>query len=52
MTFLWFLIWFVWDQVGDREPLLANPVNFWLGALIFAVAVDLAGAHATEARRR
>ena len=22
MTFLWFIVWFVWNLVGDSEPLL------------------------------
>ena len=46
MTILWFLIWLIWNTVGDNEPLLVDPVNFWAGALIFAVAVDLGTFHA------
>ncbi len=46
MTFVWFIVWLVWDLIGDEEPLLLDPVNFWTGALIFAVAVDLGGAQA------
>lgn len=41
MTFIWFVIWFIWDRIGDREALLFDPVNFWTGALIFALALDL-----------
>ena len=44
MTFVWLIVWLIWDLVGDEEPLLLDPVNFWTGALIFAVAVDLGGA--------
>ena len=44
MTFVWFIVWLIWDLIGDEEPLLLDPVNFWTGALIFAVAVDLGGA--------
>jgi hypothetical protein len=51
MTLLWFIVWIIWDSVGDREPLLADPVNFWAGALILAVALDLGGAHAQRGRR-
>jgi hypothetical protein len=46
MTLLWFFIWLIWDLVGDSESLTFDPVNFWAGALLFAVAVDLAGVHA------
>ena len=31
---------------GDSEPLTFAPVNFWAGALLLAVAIDLAGVHA------
>ncbi len=41
MTMLWFFVWLIWNLVGDEEPLLLDPVNFWMGALIFAIAVDL-----------
>ena len=50
VTLLWFFVWLIWDLVGDNEPLLVDPVNFWAGALIFAVAVDLAGGHADRRR--
>jgi hypothetical protein len=46
VTLLWFFIWLIWNTVGDSEPLTFAPVNFWAGALLFAVAVDLAGVHA------
>jgi hypothetical protein len=46
MTFVWFVIWFVANNVGAHEPLLLDPVNVWTGALILAVALDLGGAHA------
>lgn len=52
MTLVWFFVWFICNLVGDHEPLVANPVNFWLGSLIFAVAVDLGGHHAAGKRRR
>jgi hypothetical protein len=52
MTFVWFVVWLIWNLVGDNEPLIFDPVNFWAGALLFAVAVDLAGVHAgTQAKR-
>ena len=46
MTLLWFVVWLIWDLVGDEESLTFDPVNFWAGSLLFAVAVDLAGVHA------
>ena len=41
MTFVWFVIWFIADMIGDREPLLVDPVNWWAGTLILAVALDV-----------
>jgi hypothetical protein len=46
VTLLWFVIWLLWNLVGDKEPLIFNPVNFWAGTLLFAIALDLAGGHA------
>src|SRR5947209_5221923 len=51
MTFLWFVIWFIANNVGGHEPLLFNPVNAWTGTLILAIALDLGGAHALGRRR-
>ena len=51
MTLIWLVIWFVFNLVGDKEPLLFDPVNVWTGTLILAIALDLAGAHASPARR-
>jgi hypothetical protein len=50
VTLIWFVVWLIWDLVGDEEPLTADPVNFWAGSLIFAMAIDLAGTHAYGAR--
>jgi hypothetical protein len=50
MTVVWFVIWLIWNFVGDREPLTTVPVNFWAGALILAVALDLGGHHAAAGR--
>ena len=41
MTLLWFLIWFVSDLIGDKEPLTFDPVNWWAGLLLLAIALDL-----------
>jgi hypothetical protein len=52
MTFLWFVIWLIADQVGGREPLLFNPVNAWVATLILAIALDLGASHARGASTR
>jgi hypothetical protein len=52
MTFLWFVVWLVANNVGGHEPLVADPVNAWLGTLILAVALDLSAAHATRGMAR
>jgi hypothetical protein len=41
MTLLWFVIWFVCNLVGDKEVLTFDPVNWWAGFLLLAVALDL-----------
>ena len=46
MTFIWFVIWFIANNVGGHEGVLLNPVNGWAGTLILAVALDFGGAHA------
>lgn len=52
MTIVWFIVWFIADRWGDREPLEFDPVNFWTGALIACIALDLAAAHAPTPGRR
>ena len=51
MTLLWFGIWLIWNNVGDKEPLTFDPVNWWAGSLLFAIALDLGGGHARRSRR-
>ena len=41
MTLLWFLVWFICNLVGDKEVLTLNPVNWWAGTLLLAIALDL-----------
>lgn len=41
MTIAWFIVWLIANNVGGSEPLAADPVNAWLGALILAVALDI-----------
>jgi len=46
ITVVWFVIWLIWNNVGDKEPLIFAPVNWWAGLLLLAVALDLGGGHA------
>jgi hypothetical protein len=46
MTFLWFIVWFIANNVGAHEGLLLDPVNGWTGTLLLAIALDLGGVHA------
>jgi hypothetical protein len=46
MTLIWLIVWLIADNIGDREPLLADPVNVWAWTLILAVALDLGRQHA------
>jgi hypothetical protein len=52
MAFIWFIVWFIANLVGAREPLLFDPVNIWAGTLILAIALDLSAAHAGRASKR
>ncbi len=49
VTFIWFVIWLIANNVGSAEPLLLDPVNAWVGTLILAAALDLGGSHARRA---
>ena len=46
MTLIWFVIWLVANNIGDKEPLTFDPVNVWVATLILALAVDLGRQHA------
>ena len=41
MTFVWFVIWLIANNVGGGKPLELDPVNAWVATLILAVAIDL-----------
>lgn len=41
VTLIWFVIWFLADRIGDREPLLLDPVNVWAATLVLALALDV-----------
>lgn len=51
MTLLWFVIWLIFNVVDDDEPLVFDPVNWWAGTLLLAIALDLARSHAVYKRR-
>ena len=46
MTLVWFVVWLGATLVGDQEPLVFDPVNWWAGTLLLAIALDLARQHA------
>ena len=48
MTSIWFIVWLIANNFGGNEPLIADPVNGWVGTLILAVALDLSAAHASR----
>ncbi len=50
MTLLWFVIWLIANTIGDNEVLIVDPVNWWAGTLILAVALDLARQHAPRGK--
>lgn len=52
MTFIWFVIWLIANEVGAHEPLLLNPVNGWTATLILAVALDLGRQGVVPGKRR
>ena len=52
MTFIWFIVWLIANNMGGHKPLLFDPVNVWTGSLILAIALDLGAAHARAPFRR
>ncbi len=46
MTLIWFVVWLIANLVGDHEPLTFDPVNWWAGTLLAAIALDLSRQHA------
>jgi hypothetical protein len=41
MTFVWFVVWLIANNVGGDEPLVLDPVNGWTATLILAMALDV-----------
>jgi hypothetical protein len=50
MTIVWFVVWLIANVIGDNEPLKADPVNWWAGTLLAAIAVDLSKTHVLGGR--
>ena len=46
MTLIWFAVWLIANVIGDQEPLTFDPVNWWAGTLLLAIALDLGRQHA------
>ena len=51
MTLLWFVVWLISNVIGDTESLTFDPVNWWAGLLILAIALDLSRQHAPQLSR-
>jgi len=51
MTLIWFVIWLFANVIGDTESLIFAPVNWWAGALLLAIALDLSRQHAPRVVR-
>lgn len=51
MTIVWFLAWLITTLFITDAPLQFDPVNWWAGLLLAAVALDLAGAQARNFTR-
>ena len=51
MTLVWFVVWLIANLIGDNESLTFDPVNFWAGALIFCIAIDLTRQHVEPVAR-
>jgi hypothetical protein len=52
VTFVWFVIWLIANNVGGSEPLELDPVGFWAAALVLSVAIDLNRPRPELAQRR
>jgi hypothetical protein len=51
LTLLWFIIWLISNVVGDTESFTFDPVNWWGGLLLLAIALDLSRQHAPQLSR-
>ena len=41
MSIVWFVVWLIANLIGDKEPLLFDPVNWWTATLLLAIALDI-----------
>jgi len=41
MTLIWFVIWLIANNIGDREALRFDPLNVWAATLLFVIALDI-----------
>lgn len=41
MTVIWFVIWLIANNIGDREALTFDPLNVWAATLLFVIALDI-----------
>jgi hypothetical protein len=51
VTLLWFVVWLIFNLIGDEESLTFDPVNWWAGTLLLTVALDLSRQHAPDWQR-
>jgi hypothetical protein len=42
MWLICFIVWLIANSIGERKPMLLDPVNGWTATLILAIARDLA----------
>jgi hypothetical protein len=52
MTVIWFIVWLIFNSIGDHEPLRFDPVNVWAATLILVVALDINRPHVVARRRK
>ena len=52
MTIVWFVVWVIASLIGDREPLLFDPLNWWAATLLAAIALDLNRPQVSSRSRR
>lgn len=52
MTIVWFAVWVIASLVGNHQPLVFDPPNWWAGTLLLAIALDLNRPPVTSRRNR
>jgi hypothetical protein len=45
VTLIWFVVWALSNWIGAPAPLRFDPVNWWAGLLLLALALDLSRQH-------